>query len=161
MLLLNYILIFVFSLSPISFCIISLYHICEYFTNLINDIITYEYYFQSEIETRLESYRGNQGSALLLASHNKLRHELSGKLSELQRVKRDLEVARNQVEILRSNNATASGEDVHPPPPLQPLSAPPSPQSRQLERGAVAIQERRLHELEASERRCDVHAKGE
>ena len=124
-------------------------------------ILLYEYYFQSEIETRLESYRGNQGSALLLASHNKLRHELSGKLSELQRVKRDLEVARNQVDILRSNNATASGEDVHPPPPPQPLSAPPSPQSRQLERGAVAIQERRLHELEASERRCDVHAKGE
>ena len=123
-------------------------------------ILLYEYYFQSEIETRLESYRGNQGSALLLASHNKLRHELSGKLSELQRVKRDLEVARNQVDILRSNNATASGEDVHPPPPPQPLSAPPSPQSRQLERGAVAIQERRLHELEASERRCDVHAKG-
>ena len=75
-------------------------------------------------------------------------------------MKRDLEVARNQVDILRSNNATASGEDVHPPPPPQPLSAPPSPQSRQLERGAVAIQERRLHELEASERRCDVHAKG-
>ena len=98
---------------------------------------------------------------MLLASHNKLRHELSGKLSELQRVKRDLEVARNQVDILRSSNATASGEDVHPPPPPQPLSAPPSPQSRQLERGAVAIQERRLHELEASERRCDVHAKGE
>ena len=122
---------------------------------------------QSEIESRLESYRGNQGSALLLASHNKLRTELSGKLSEMARLRRDLESSRGEVERLRragpspakNRAAHAEAEASAAAQHARANASAAAAATAAAAAGTIVVPEQRLLELEASERRCDVHAK--